>query len=148
MARKSRRAEERALRYLLLRTCAVRDRKVKGQSFRRSARPALRPCGSSPAAGEGILLCTCTVRDRKVKGKSFRRSARPVLRPCGSPSAAGEGIQPPRCYPFIPLSGIIVLSMRQDGPAVSLAANAVLTPRLFPGWRLPLCDLFDFRRRF
>ena len=30
----------------------------------------------------------------------------------------------------------------------SLAANDVLTSNLFPGWRLPLRDLFDFRGRF
>ncbi len=29
-----------------------------------------------------------------------------------------------------------------------LAGDQVLTSNLFPGWRLPLRDLFDFRGRF
>jgi Uma2 family endonuclease len=30
----------------------------------------------------------------------------------------------------------------------TLAGEQVLTSNLFPGWQLPLCDLFDFRGRF
>ena len=31
---------------------------------------------------------------------------------------------------------------------VSLVGEQVLTSDLFPGWQLPLVDLFDFRGRF
>jgi len=30
----------------------------------------------------------------------------------------------------------------------TLAGDQVLTSNLFPGWQLPLRDLFDFRGRF
>jgi Uma2 family endonuclease len=30
----------------------------------------------------------------------------------------------------------------------TLAGDQILTSKLFPGWQLPLCDLFDFRGRF